>query len=184
MGGLVGSRTTGPSRGNSPPVRRNTSAGEWLPLFNESSRSSNMSQQQTAKAVPVEQASIPDKLYFKIGEVSSLVGVKPYVLRYWETEFKEISPVKSRTKQRLYRRKDVELILKIRNLLYSERFTINGARKKLKVDRKSANRDASQLGLNLATSSDQSNFSPKGSDKILQELKMILRDMETSLRDN
>ena len=72
---------------------------------------------------------IPDKLYFRIGEVSSLAGVKPHVLRYWETEFSAISPKKSGTGHRLYRRKDVELILEIKRLLYEQRFTIEGARK-------------------------------------------------------
>ena len=74
---------------------------------------------------------IPDKLYFRIGDVSKLAGVKPYVLRYWETEFPAISPKKSGTGQRLYRRKDVELILEIKRLLYDKRFTIEGARKAL-----------------------------------------------------
>lgn len=77
-------------------------------------------------------ADIPDKLYFKIGEVAKIAGVEPYVLRYWETEFKEIHPVKSKTNQRLYRRKDLETILKIKALLYEEGFTIEGARKQLK----------------------------------------------------
>jgi len=72
---------------------------------------------------------IPDKLYFRIGDVSRLAAVKPYVLRYWETEFPAISPKKSGTGQRLYRRKDVELILEIKHLLYEKRFTIEGARK-------------------------------------------------------
>jgi len=72
-----------------------------------------------------------DKLYFKIGEVSQIVGVPPYVLRYWETEFKSIRPQKSRTRQRVYRRKDVETLLKIKQLLYAEKFTIAGARKQL-----------------------------------------------------
>ena len=72
---------------------------------------------------------IPDKLYFRIGEVSRLAGVKAYVLRYWETEFPAIAPKKSGTGQRLYRRKDVELILEIKYLLYEKRFTIEGARK-------------------------------------------------------
>src|SRR3954449_5551496 len=72
---------------------------------------------------------IPDKLYFRIGDVSKLAGVKPYVLRYWETEFSAIAPKKSGTGQRLYRRKDVELILDIKPLLYEKRFTIEGARK-------------------------------------------------------
>ncbi len=75
---------------------------------------------------------IPSKLYFRIGEVSDIVGVKPYVLRYWESEFPDIKPSKSKSGQRLYKRRDVELLLRIRQLLYEERFTINGARKRLR----------------------------------------------------
>lgn len=75
---------------------------------------------------------IPDKLYFKIGEVAEIVGVKPYVLRYWETEFNVLKPGKTRSKHRLYRRKDVETILEIKRLLHQERFTIEGAKKHLK----------------------------------------------------
>ena len=71
---------------------------------------------------------IPDKLYFRIGEVSRLTGVKQYVLRYWETEFPMLHPKKSGTNQRLYRRKEVELLLEIKTLLYDKRFTIEGAR--------------------------------------------------------
>ena len=78
------------------------------------------------------QVNIPDKLYFRIGEVSDLVGVKPYVLRYWESEFQDIHPTKSKSGQRLYRRRDVEVLIAIKTLLYEERFTINGARKRLK----------------------------------------------------
>src|SRR5580700_3236560 len=74
---------------------------------------------------------IPDKLYFKIGEVSDLLGVEPYVLRYWETEFTALSPKKSGTGHRLYRRKDVELLLRIKHLLYDKKFTIEGARQSL-----------------------------------------------------
>ncbi|MCP5468168.1 MAG: MerR family transcriptional regulator [Deltaproteobacteria bacterium] len=74
---------------------------------------------------------IPDKLYFRIGEVAKIVGVKAYVLRYWEKEFPQLAPSKSRSKQRLYRREEVELLLQIKNLLYDERFTINGARQRL-----------------------------------------------------
>src|SRR5246127_772545 len=74
---------------------------------------------------------IPDKLYFKIGEVSELLGVEAYVLRYWETEFAVLSPKKSGTGHRLYRRKDVELLLRIKHLLYEKRFTIEGARQSL-----------------------------------------------------
>ena len=78
--------------------------------------------------------NIPDKLYFKIGEVAKIADVKPYVLRYWETEFKSLSPLKSRSGQRLYRKRDVELILRIKELLYSQRFTIEGARRKIRDD--------------------------------------------------
>lgn len=74
---------------------------------------------------------IPDKLYFRIGEVSRLAGVPAYVLRFWETEFPGLCPKKSGTGQRLYRRKEVELVLEIRKLLYEQRFTIEGARKAL-----------------------------------------------------
>lgn len=76
-------------------------------------------------------SEIPDKLYFRIGEVSKIVGVKPYVLRFWETEFPLIAPKKSGTGHRLYRRKDVELLLLIRELLHVQRFTIEGARQYL-----------------------------------------------------
>ena len=74
---------------------------------------------------------IPDKLYFRIGDVAKLAGIKPYVLRFWETEFPALGPKKSGTGHRLYRRKDVELVLEIKTLLYEKRFTIEGARKHL-----------------------------------------------------
>lgn len=75
---------------------------------------------------------IPDKLYFKIGEVADIAGVKPHVLRYWESEFNAIRPTKSRSKQRLYRQQDIELILRLKDLLYNQGFTISGARKQLR----------------------------------------------------
>jgi DNA-binding transcriptional MerR regulator len=74
---------------------------------------------------------IPDKLYFKIGEVAELTGIKPHVLRYWESEFAPFRPVKNRNQQRLYRRKDIELVLRLKDLLYNQGFTISGAKKKL-----------------------------------------------------
>src|SRR5450432_3915553 len=74
---------------------------------------------------------IPDKLYFRIGDVARLAGIKPYVLRFWETEFPGLGPKKSGTGHRLYRRKDVELVLEIKQLLYDKRYTIEGARKLL-----------------------------------------------------
>lgn len=74
---------------------------------------------------------IPEKLFFKIGEVCELIKVQPHVLRYWETEFPMLTPQKNRAGQRVYRRKDVEMVLRIRDLLYEEKFTIAGAKKKL-----------------------------------------------------
>src|SRR5580698_5960088 len=76
---------------------------------------------------------IPDKLYFRIGDVARLAGIKPYVLRFWETEFPGLGPKKSGTGHRLYRRKDVEMVLEIKRLLYEQRFTIEGARKFLET---------------------------------------------------
>ena len=84
-------------------------------------------------AVGRERPEIPDKLYFRIGEVSRLAGIKPYVLRFWETEFSSLGPKKSGKGHRLYRRKDVELVLEIKRLLYDKRYTIEGARKYLEA---------------------------------------------------
>ncbi len=94
----------------------------------------------TAAADP----EIPNKLYFRIGEVAKLAGIKPYVLRFWESEFSGLGPKKSGTGQRLYRRKDVELVLEIKRLLYEKRFTIEGARKMLeaKPKREAVKREA------------------------------------------
>ena len=88
--------------------------------------------------------AIPQKLYFRIGEVSRLVGVKPYVLRYWETEFPGLAPNKSGAGHRFYRRKDVELLLQIKQLLYDKRFTIEGARRHLETAAKTGRRDRAQ----------------------------------------
>jgi DNA-binding transcriptional MerR regulator len=74
---------------------------------------------------------IPEKSYFRIGEVSKLLGVAPYVIRYWESEFKSIRPMRAKSDQRLYRKKDVEELMAIKELLYSEKFTISGAKKRL-----------------------------------------------------
>jgi DNA-binding transcriptional MerR regulator len=80
---------------------------------------------------PLVEVLIPDKLYFRIGEVSELTQTKAYVLRYWETEFPTLKPPKSRSGHRLYRRQDVETVLEIKRLLYDKGFTIEGARKQL-----------------------------------------------------
>lgn len=85
---------------------------------------------------------IPDKLYFRIGEVSALCRLPAYVLRFWETEFPQLKPVKSSTGQRMYRRKDVETVLRIKKLLYDEGFTIAGARQHLRIESTAAKHQA------------------------------------------
>lgn len=136
----------------------------------------------------MQQSSIPDKLYFKIGEVSDLVGVKPYVLRYWESEFKEITPVKSRTNQRLYKRRDVELILAIRDLLYGKCFTINGARQHLKEEKsqKRFKGDVAdtQLDFNLKNNHDEKDVVLQNTAKlatIKKNINQLILEMKNSL---
>ena len=91
---------------------------------------------KTEMDVPISQ----DRLYYRIGEVSRITGIKPHVLRYWESEFKVIRPHKGVSLQRLYRRKDLDLILKIKALLYQDGFTISGAKKKIRDLEKLENR--------------------------------------------
>ncbi len=109
-----------------------------------------------------------DKLYFKIGEVARIVGVPAYVLRYWETEFPGLRPQKSRSQQRVYRRRDVETLLKIKNLLYTQRFTIEGARKQLRE----AAADVSAAAPSGAYIARQSLEAIRGT---LRELKALVR---------
>lgn len=84
--------------------------------------------------------AIPEKIFFKIGEVCDIVGVQAHVLRYWETEFTQLSPQKNRSGQRSYRRRDVEIALRIKELLYDEMYTIAGAKKKLQSELRDASR--------------------------------------------
>ena len=74
---------------------------------------------------------VPDKLFFRIGEVAALTGIPPYVLRYWESEFKLLRPRKNHAGQRVYRKQDIELVLRIKRLLYEDRLTLEGAKKRL-----------------------------------------------------
>ncbi|MGZ9252688.1 MAG: MerR family transcriptional regulator [Candidatus Deferrimicrobiaceae bacterium] len=112
---------------------------------------------------------IPDKFYFKIGEVSSLLGVKPYVVRFWETEF-DLAPAKNRSRHRVYKKHEVQTLLEIRRLLYDERFTIEGAQKKLKEQMKNQSK---QLGLNLEE---------KKQRAVLQKVKKDLEKIREMLR--
>jgi DNA-binding transcriptional MerR regulator len=110
---------------------------------------------------------IPDKLYFRIGEVSKLLDVEPYVVRFWETEFPGLAPKKSDTGQRLFRRKDVELLLRIKHLLYEKKFTIEGARQALAETPRHAVADAKELV-------QQSLFGPDPLPAIREELRSLL----------
>ena len=87
-------------------------------------------QKASAKNLKADRA-YPDKLFYKIGEVSKIAGIEPYVLRYWESEFQFLKPRKSKSGQRIYVKKDLSLIFQIRDLLYKERYTIEGVRKRL-----------------------------------------------------
>jgi DNA-binding transcriptional MerR regulator len=119
---------------------------------------------------------VPTKLYYKIGEVCKIVGVEAYVLRYWEREFSSLSPPKSKTGQRTYRPKDIELLLQIRNLLHEQGYTIAGARRQLSAG----------VPANLAASSPpagnrktrvrrpQSERSPERLSQVRTELENIL----------
>jgi DNA-binding transcriptional MerR regulator len=96
------------------------------------SMATHLPQQRTA-----QKPEIPDKLYFRIGEVARLCSVAPYVLRFWETEFTQLKPNKSGTGQRLYRRRDVEMALRVKRLLYDEGYTIAGARQAIQAETRS-----------------------------------------------
>ena len=134
--------------------------------------------QSTAKAAPqAAQQEIPNKLYFRIGDVSKLTGIKAYVLRYWETEFPSIAPKKSGTGQRLYRRKDVELILEIKHLLYEKRFTIEGARKHLESQAMEA-----RLALEPASETQGHLFTPAVPKNVLDGIRRELREIVALLR--
>jgi DNA-binding transcriptional MerR regulator len=108
---------------------------------------------------------IPDKLFFKIGEVSKLAEVEQHVLRYWEDEFEALQPKKNKSGQRFYEKKDVELILKIQRLLYLERYTIAGAKKKIRESKKKS----AQLSLGF----DRESFLDQKSE-IVSDLESIL----------
>jgi DNA-binding transcriptional MerR regulator len=118
---------------------------------------------------------IPDRLYFRIGEVASLTQLPAYVLRFWETEFSQLKPVKGSTGQRMYRQKDVELIVHIKQLLYDQGFTIPGAREQLKAEAKPTK---AQFALELpkAPRTDQLKHVRQGLHEILQILKTPVRD--------
>jgi DNA-binding transcriptional MerR regulator len=109
---------------------------------------------------------IPEKFYFKIGEVSQILAVQPYVVRFWESEF-HLTPAKNKSRHRVYNRQELETLLEIKNLLYKERFTIEGARNKLKEKIKEKNKQ-----LNLS-------WEDRNQKALLQRVKKDL----TKIRD-
>ncbi len=96
----------------------------------------NMNARKKSSGKKMDEIFIPDKLYFRIGEVATLCRLPAYVLRFWESEFPQLKPVKSSTGQRMYRRRDVESVLRIKQLLYEQGFTIVGARQQLRSETK------------------------------------------------
>ncbi len=116
---------------------------------------------------------IPDKLYFRIGEVSRLCRLPAYVLRFWETEFPQLKPTKSSTGQRMYRRRDLESVLRIKTLLYDEGYTIAGARQQLRTEAKATK---GQGGLPFPRRS------PDGLKRVRQGLQEILAILSSSAK--
>jgi len=124
------------------------------------------------------ESPIPDKLYFKIGEVADLVGVQTHVLRYWEKEIPSVRPTKSSSNQRRYRRKDVEIFREIRRLLYQERFTLAGARKRIAGGRGHGSGDPGDVEVAAAASADPAPAAAPATDPATSErLKEGLRDL-------
>jgi DNA-binding transcriptional MerR regulator len=134
----------------------------------------------------MESASrIPEKLFFRIGEVCDLIKVQPHVLRYWETEFPMLAPQKNRAGQRVYRRKDVEMVLRIRDLLYEEKFTIAGAKKKL-LDETRGGSARAKLAERLAdeiTESQSSAGGASGDQSTSPKTRRVLRMLKSDLED-
>lgn len=128
-------------------------------------------------AVPLSSTEIPDRMYFRIGDVAELLGVKPYILRYWESEFPIISPEKSRSGQRVYRRSDVESLLMIRQLLYVERFSIEGARKRIRELRKNGE-------LKTFKDATVSDLAPRKrvSPQSLRQIRVAFEELRTVIR--
>jgi DNA-binding transcriptional MerR regulator len=111
-------------------------------------------------------SQIPDKMAFKIGEVAELLGIKTYVLRYWETEFDALKPKKSNHNQRMYSRRDVEMAFFIKKLLYKDRFSIEGARKALKKLKTEAKKEKSNMETNQIF------------QETLSEMKLLLKQIQ------
>lgn len=144
---------------------------------------------------------IPEKLFFKIGEVCDLLGVQAHVLRYWETEFPMFAPQKNRAGQRTYRRRDVEMALRIKELLYDEKYTIAGAKQKLSNDMRGLNRDNGvsgrtrpagrslqpppSLAAKFAASqtTETAPQEPQSNATVSEDQRIVLKEIERELRE-
>jgi DNA-binding transcriptional MerR regulator len=131
------------------------------------------------------QRPIPNKLFFKIGEVCEITDTQPYVLRYWESEFQALAPAKNSSGQRIYRRRDIETVLRIKQLLYEEGFTIAGAKKRLEAEltgKGDTPGSAAAAALVEATSSDgEAAQAAPNTNGILKEIRLQLREILTLL---
>ena len=124
---------------------------------------------------------IPNKLFFKIGEVCEITDTQPYVLRYWESEFQALAPAKNSSGQRIYRRKDIETVLRIKQLLYEEGFTIAGAKKRL--EQELSGRGSTPQAMASLPETEVANVeTSEPSDERVDELKAILLEVRDELR--
>ena len=130
---------------------------------------------QESKTAAARNKSLPpDKLYYRIGEVARIAGVKTHVIRFWESEFKDIKPVKTKSNHRLYRKKDLETILKIKELLYLKRFTIEGAKKALRSNVEDAAESTHESQLNLDFVNEDFRNAVKADIEELKKIKDML----------
>jgi DNA-binding transcriptional MerR regulator len=129
--------------------------------------------------------AIPEKQYFKIGEVSEILNVEPYVLRYWESEFKILKPTRTRARQRLYHKKDLELLMEIKHLLYDEKFTIAGAKKRLQEMRKqeAANKRSKKASKVEKAAPVANPGMSEAPEEVPADYKEILREIKKELKE-
>lgn len=150
--------------------------GPWL-RHGQVRMSRQISQKKNGTPTPISGTPIPDKLYFRIGDVAKLLGVEAYVLRFWESEFPQLKPNKSGTGQRLYRKRDVELALRIKQLLYADGYTIAGARQVFAAEsRETKKTNQSELPLKRVNSQPASNGQAVAASQ-LQTLRTELREI-------
>lgn len=131
------------------------------------------------------QRPIPNKLFFKIGEVCEITDTQPYVLRYWESEFQALAPAKNSSGQRIYRRRDIETVLRIKQLLYEEGFTIAGAKKRLEAELSGrVDTPGSAAAEAVANAAPSSGEAPSNTHGVLKEIRGQLREILTLLARN